>query len=73
MCRLQAAWLSKQPTVGRFYQQQLDAPAQWQVERTSGGFVGGLAVVVDTAVVTRNSGDVAEEVHGQPYLYDTLA
>lgn len=33
----------------------------------------GLAVAVDTAVVRGDTGDVAEEVHGQPCLHNILA
>lgn len=43
------------------------------MERTQEGFVEGLAVAVGTAVVRGGTGDVAEEVHGQPYLHNTLA
>lgn len=38
----------------------------------TGGVWGGLAVAVDTAVV-RDTGYVAEEVHGQPYLHNKPA
>ena len=35
--------------------------------------MGGLVVAVDTAVVRGDTGDVADEVHGQPYLHNILA